>query len=374
MTETDLQVHDLSRLKPEKFNGSIAAYYPEHPRAINNSGMVHWAVLVMENDLGRYLTGSENVRHLDRDRTNCDFSNLILETPYAKIAVDRQDRRPRTNTSPCKRKQHKKSNNRVVNHRRGKQIAWPEKEVLAKLVWECPRSKLCKKLGVALLTLNEHCKKQEITVPKVGHWHKRKIDWPDAETLSRMLRESIPMQVAKSLGMSVVTLTNHCRTSNIHMPTQSERWLMEKSREPWADKDTLVRLLKSKSVGRLARDLGVSDFDLRHYCELTKIPTATRKHKKKKKSKRRSRVRKEIKHKEPRVVKTFDVEPAVQMASKFQIARDSLPENQRDIYDALVTDYRFHALSRTGRAYVCYAVLADLVRAGWILSEKDTPK
>lgn len=51
--------------------------------------------------------------------------------------------------------------------------------------------------------------------------------------------------------------------------------------------------------------------------------------------------------------------------AKYFEALASLPEELRPIYRALVEEYKFHALSRTGRAWVAYDVIADLVRSGW---------
>jgi hypothetical protein len=314
MAETDLTVHDLSRLKPEKFKGSIAAYYPEHPRALDNSGMVYWAVLVMENDLGRYLNRGENVSHIDRDKTNNAISNLNLGTPYTKKAEQ----------------EHKPS----AKKRDGKPKA------------DSPNR------------TNE----KRVTLAGIGHWSRVKIEWPDAPTLARMLQERSPKHVAKSLGISINTLKSHCHDSNIPIASRQTRRLTTLDGGAWPDKEVLADLLWNKPTARVARELGESVARLRDYC--VKIGVVIPSLKLRKKYKYFPEVRTGS-----TPVKTFEVEPVVQKASKFQIARNSLPENQRDTFDALVTDYRFYALSRTGRAYVCYAVLADLVKAGWILSK-----
>lgn len=53
------------------------------------------------------------------------------------------------------------------------------------------------------------------------------------------------------------------------------------------------------------------------------------------------------------------------MSEKKQIARDSLPEELRGIFDDFVAEYKFCSTLRVGSPYICYAVMADLVRAGW---------
>jgi hypothetical protein len=50
--------------------------------------------------------------------------------------------------------------------------------------------------------------------------------------------------------------------------------------------------------------------------------------------------------------------------------RETLPDNLKSIFDALVADYKYAATMRHGRPYISYIVLADLIRAGWRLTEK----
>lgn len=53
---------------------------------------------------------------------------------------------------------------------------------------------------------------------------------------------------------------------------------------------------------------------------------------------------------------------------KHEQARNTLPEELRPIFDDLVADYKFASVTHHRSAYVSYAVLADLVRAGWRLT------
>lgn len=55
---------------------------------------------------------------------------------------------------------------------------------------------------------------------------------------------------------------------------------------------------------------------------------------------------------------------------KHEEARNSLPDDLRPIFDQLVAEYKYAAAMRHGAPYVSYIVLADIVRAGWRLSEK----
>ena len=52
-------------------------------------------------------------------------------------------------------------------------------------------------------------------------------------------------------------------------------------------------------------------------------------------------------------------------SQKHNLARDSLPEDLRPPFDALVADYIFYALIHHRTRLVSYLILADLVRAGW---------
>jgi len=49
--------------------------------------------------------------------------------------------------------------------------------------------------------------------------------------------------------------------------------------------------------------------------------------------------------------------------------RDSLPEELWPMYERLIADYKYHALLRTGRGWVAYDVIADLVKFGWTRPE-----
>jgi len=55
---------------------------------------------------------------------------------------------------------------------------------------------------------------------------------------------------------------------------------------------------------------------------------------------------------------------------KQDVARNTLPEELRPVFDELVDEYRYRAALRHGAPYVSFIVLADLVRAGWRRSEE----
>jgi hypothetical protein len=59
------------------------------------------------------------------------------------------------------------------------------------------------------------------------------------------------------------------------------------------------------------------------------------------------------------------METTFENSPKYQTARDALPSSLRPIYKDLVSDYAFHTLTKYGKGYVAYEVLAELVKSGW---------
>ena len=58
-------------------------------------------------------------------------------------------------------------------------------------------------------------------------------------------------------------------------------------------------------------------------------------------------------------------------STKEEQARDSLPDDLKAVFDDFVADYKFYATKHHGRPYVSYIVLAEMVNAGWRLTQKD---
>lgn len=57
---------------------------------------------------------------------------------------------------------------------------------------------------------------------------------------------------------------------------------------------------------------------------------------------------------------------------KNEQARNSLPEELKQVFDDFVADYKFAATKHHGSPFVSYVVLAEMVRAGWRLSERPS--
>lgn len=59
-----------------------------------------------------------------------------------------------------------------------------------------------------------------------------------------------------------------------------------------------------------------------------------------------------------------------QRSEKHELARRSLSDELKPIFDEFVADYKFAAERFHGRPYVSYVVLAEMVRIGWRHSAK----
>lgn len=55
----------------------------------------------------------------------------------------------------------------------------------------------------------------------------------------------------------------------------------------------------------------------------------------------------------------------VKRSEKHELARNSLSEELKPVFDAFVDDYKFAATIHHGRPFVSHVVLAEMVKAGW---------
>ena len=56
---------------------------------------------------------------------------------------------------------------------------------------------------------------------------------------------------------------------------------------------------------------------------------------------------------------------------KHELARNSLPESLRPVFDDFVADYKFAGTKHHGSPFVSYIILAEMVRAGWRLAAQS---
>ena len=60
--------------------------------------------------------------------------------------------------------------------------------------------------------------------------------------------------------------------------------------------------------------------------------------------------------------------PEQRRSENHELARNSLPDELKPIFDDFVNDYRFAATKFHGAPFVSYKVLAWMVRMGWRLT------
>jgi hypothetical protein len=71
-------------------HGYIMVKFKQHPYC-NKSGYVYEHRLIMEHELGRYLTSKELVHHKDENRKNNEISNLKLEESIAHHKLEHRN-------------------------------------------------------------------------------------------------------------------------------------------------------------------------------------------------------------------------------------------------------------------------------------------
>ena len=54
-------------------------------------------------------------------------------------------------------------------------------------------------------------------------------------------------------------------------------------------------------------------------------------------------------------------------SEKHELARNSLPDDLKPVFDDFVTDYKFAGTKHHGSPFVSYIILAEMVRMGWRL-------
>ncbi len=52
-------------------------------------------------------------------------------------------------------------------------------------------------------------------------------------------------------------------------------------------------------------------------------------------------------------------------SEKYEEARNTLPEELRQVFDEFVADYKFAGTIHHGSPFVSYIILSEMVKAGW---------
>lgn len=223
-----MSFHDLEgrRTTTSKKTGRVRIYYPEHPNSDAVGYLLYHRVLI-ENKLKRYLEDWELVHHKDGNPSNNKLSNLELtdskghgwrhrthERPskkkLAKLVCEKSvrqvskdlgvsnmtiltwckelkiDRPPKNSFQKRSRRQCRvcgksfqpqSSNVRHCSHDcktiGGRKVVHPDKQELAKLVWQYPKTKIAEMYGVSDVAIGNWCKRLKIQIPPRGYWVRR---------------------------------------------------------------------------------------------------------------------------------------------------------------------------------------------------------
>jgi hypothetical protein len=140
---------------------------PKHPDA-NINGYIRRSRLVMEKKLGRRLSPTELVWHVDGDKKNDQEGNLSLAAPRLLSEL----------VCPVCHEPFQPSNARIRHcsvkcgavsiHR----CDHPTKEKLQWLVWERPTSQLKDEFGVSDVAISKWCRRLGVNKPPRGYWAK----------------------------------------------------------------------------------------------------------------------------------------------------------------------------------------------------------
>jgi hypothetical protein len=158
-------------------NGYPSIYIPEHELA-DQTGRVFIHRLVMSEHLGRKLNSNEIVHHKDGNKWNWKIDNLELTN-----RVEHGKHHHENETTPryckyCYELFTPKQNRIKFCSPKCSQLAnrrfTVTKEVLKKLVWVMPTTKVAKSFGVSDKAVEKRCKLFGINKPPRGYWAKQK--------------------------------------------------------------------------------------------------------------------------------------------------------------------------------------------------------
>lgn len=167
-------------------NGYVLIWAPEHYSSYKTNAYRHWIyehIYLMELKIGRKLTSDENVHHIDGNRSNNDYSNLLLLTRIEHSCLHNPSNVVYSNrckncnnlirsdfhfcNDHCYREHLNK--NRILNG--------VDKEELSKLLQTSPVTKVAEQFNMSDNGLRKYCKRENIKIPKreKGFWAKVKV-------------------------------------------------------------------------------------------------------------------------------------------------------------------------------------------------------
>lgn len=233
-------------------NGYVVVYYPEHPAAYKN-GHVYYHRLKMENMLGRYLRKNELVHHKDENRLNNRRSNLELTTRSKHTSHHNLVR-------PTKGKRKGVPNRKTKSKNRN------TRTTLVQLTLSCA---YCSAQFTAQTISRQYCS------AKCSGLANRKITHPECKELKRLVWKYPRTTLAKRFGVSDAAVSNWCKRLGIDMPPRGYWSKMDSKRmdQQKPSKKKLKKLIWSRSIPQLVKNLKVSESIIRRWCKEYKLKT-----------------------------------------------------------------------------------------------------
>jgi len=151
-----------------------------HPLASPN-GFVYYHRHVASLKIGRWLTASEVVHHIDENKANNAPENLEVLTKKEHTQRHCKGKRGTRTCPSCKEtftlsltsKRVQKYCSRACMTQKGVGRKFdPTKKELHELVWSAPTSHVAKLFGVSDVAIAKRCKRLGITKPPRGYWAK----------------------------------------------------------------------------------------------------------------------------------------------------------------------------------------------------------
>lgn len=170
-------LHVLQGRHEYRHKGYILLYYPEHPNAWKN-GLVYLHRLIVENNIGRYLTVHEIVHHKDGNPLNNSVDNLEIASQSYHVSNHKRHIKD-ISCVLCKNifrpiKSRQKYCSGICAQLAARKVSRPDREVLAELVWLIPTSLLAVKFGVSDKAIAKWCNRYGVPKPPRGYWGKVK--------------------------------------------------------------------------------------------------------------------------------------------------------------------------------------------------------